>query len=102
MKKSVFIACLLAITSASASQNLQTDSLKYNLGRSLTNIYRETLMRPGRVTVDSIAVNDRKKRIAFHTNLSLSYLPMREHTVQLIYDSVRFHLPAKQDRKSVV
>ncbi|MDD2314912.1 MAG: xanthan lyase [Proteiniphilum sp.] len=98
MKKSVFIACLLAITSASASQNLQTDSLKYNLGRSLTNIYRETLMRPGRVTVDSIAVNDRKKRIAFHTNLSLSYLPMREHTVQLIYDSVRFHLPAKQKK----
>ena len=72
MKKSVFIACMLAIAFASSSQNLQTDSLKYKLGRSLTNIYRETMLRPGRVTVDSIAANDRKKRIALHTSLSLS------------------------------
>ena len=98
MKKSVFIVCMLAIAFASSSQNLQPDSLKYNLGKSLTNIYRETMLRPGRVTVDSIAVNERKKRIAFYTNLSLSYLPMRKHTVQLIYDSVRFHLPAKQKK----
>jgi len=101
MKKSVFIACMLAIAFASSSQNLQTDSLKYKLGRSLTNIYRETMLRPGRVTVDSIAANDRKKRIALHTSLSLSYLPMREHTVQLIYDSVRFHLPAKQKKYQI-
>ncbi len=101
MKKFVLIAYLLTIAFASSSQNLQTDSLKYNLGRSLTNIYRETLMRPGRVTVDSIAVNNRKKRITFHTNLSLSYLPMRENTIQLIYDSVRFHLPAKQKKYQI-
>ncbi len=98
MKKSFFIACLLAIAFATFSQDLQPDSLKHKLGRSLTNIYRETMMRLGRVTVDSIAVNDRKKRIAFYTNLSLSYLPMRDHTVQLIYDSVRYHLPAKQKK----
>ncbi|MCE5205832.1 MAG: xanthan lyase [Porphyromonadaceae bacterium] len=101
MKKSFLIICLLTIAFVSPSQNLQPDSLKFNLGRSLTNIYRETMMRPGRVTVDSISVNDRKKRIAFYTNLSLSYLPMREHTVQLIYDSVRFHLPAKQKKYQI-
>ncbi len=101
MKKSVFIACMLLFAFASSAQNLQPDSLKYNLGRSLTNIYRETLLRPGRVTVDSIAMNERKKRIAFYTNLSLSYLPMRDHTIQLIYDSVRYHLPAKQKKYQI-
>lgn len=55
-------------------------------------------MRPGKVNVDSIWVNDRKKIIEFHTNLTLSYLPMREHTVRLVYDSVRYYLPIEQRR----
>ena len=101
MKKSVIIAYLLAFAFALFSQDFQPDSLKYNLGRSFTNIYHETLMRSGKVTVDSIAVDDRKKRIVFHASLSLSYLPMREHTVQLIYDSVRYHLPAKQKKYQI-
>lgn len=74
-------------------KDLQDELLKQYINKSLTNIYKETLLRDGRVTVDSIALDERKKSIEFHTNLSLSYLPMRDETVQLIYDSVRFHLP---------
>ncbi len=44
------------------SQDLQEDSLKFRLNGSLTNIYRETLLRPGKVTVDSIALNEHKKK----------------------------------------
>lgn len=84
---------MFALSYAAFSQNHEDDLLKEKLNRSLTNIYKETLLRPGRVTVDSIAVDERKKSIEFHTNLSLSYLPMREGTVRLIYDSTRFHLP---------
>lgn len=75
--------------------------MKLKLNRSLTNIYKETLLRPGRVTVDSIARNEREKSIEFHTNLSLSYLPMRENTVLHIYDSVRYHLPPAQKKYRV-
>ena len=98
MRRYVFIACMLAMTYASFPQNIQIDSLKNNLSRSLTNIYQETLLRQGIVEVDSIEVNDRRKSIKFYTNLSLSYLPMREHTVRQVYDSVWFHLPSKQKK----
>lgn len=97
MKKTkLFILSILFCLSSFSQEN--TDSLKKNLNSSLTNIYKETLLRPGRVTVDSIALDKRKKRIEFHTNLSLSYLPMRENTVQLIYDSVRYHLPTEHKK----
>lgn len=100
MRKSVFIACILALSYSysSFSQNLADDSLRKKLNSSLTNIYKEVMLRPGRVTVDSIAVNERKKSIEFHTNLSLSYLPMRESTVLHIYDSVRYYLPPAQKK----
>lgn len=98
MKRSVFILFMLAISYTVFSQNHTDDSLKQKLDRSLTNIYKETLLRPGRVTVDSILINDRKRSIEFYTNLSLSYLPMRENTVLHIYDSVRYFLPAAQKK----
>lgn len=98
MKRSVFILFIFAISYSVFSQNEADDSLKQKLNRSLTNIYKETLLRPGRVTVDSIVLNERKKSIEFHTNLSLSYLPMRENTVLHIYDSVRYHLPPVQKK----
>lgn len=71
--------------------------LKNRLEQSLTSIYRNEF-RSGRVVVDSIAVNHRKKSIEFHTNLSLSYLPMRENTISHIYDSVRYYLPAEMKK----
>ena len=98
MKKYVFLALILAMSYSSFSQNLQEDSLKFRLNGSLTNIYRETLLRPGKVTVDSIALNERKKSIELHTNFSLSYLPMRENTVRQIYDSIRYHLSLAQKK----
>ncbi|MBK5194605.1 MAG: xanthan lyase [Proteiniphilum sp.] len=80
------------------SQNNNTDSIQQRLGKSLTHIYRETMLRPGRVTVDSIALKERRKSIEFHTNLSLSYLPMRKKIVHLIYDSIRYYLPPAQKK----
>ncbi|MDD4777863.1 MAG: xanthan lyase [Fermentimonas sp.] len=59
----------------------------------LTELYRETLQSQGVVSVESLAFNEKKKNIKLITNLSLSYLPMRDHLVQQIYDSVRDYLP---------
>ncbi len=92
------MAIILTASYPSFSQDLQEDSLKFKLNESLTNIYQEVLLRPGKVKVDSIALNERKKSIEFYTNLSLSYLPMRENTVFQIYDSVRYHLPVTQKK----
>lgn len=100
-KKTICIACLVFLSSSLFSRSQSDDTLKQKLNGSLTNIYRETMLRPGKITVDSIAVNDRKKNIEFHTNLSLSYLPMRENTISHIYDSVRFHLPREQKKYTV-
>ncbi|MDO5522687.1 MAG: xanthan lyase, partial [Bacteroidia bacterium] len=98
MKRIFFAIFFVLITCLSFSQEITQDSLKKNLNSSLTHIYKETLLRPGRVTVDSIAWDNRKKSVEFHTNLSLSYLPMRENTLQLIYDSVRYYLPPAQKK----
>lgn len=98
MRKSIFILLILLISYSAFSRNLADDSLKQRLNSSLTHIYKEVMLRPGRVTVDSIAMNERKKSIELHTNLSLSYLPMRETTVLHIYDSVRYHLPPAQKK----
>ncbi|MDD3543320.1 MAG: xanthan lyase, partial [Petrimonas sp.] len=92
------MAFILAASYSSFSQNLQEDSLRHKLDKSLSHIYREVLLRPGRVTVDSIALNKHKKSFELHTNLSLSYLPMRENTVRQIYDSIRYHLPSAQKK----
>lgn len=101
MRKSFFILLLLAVYYSAFSQDTVENSLKQKLNKSLTNIYRETLLRPGKVTVDSIAINERGKNIELHTNLSLSYLPMRENTVFQIYDSVRYHLPSIQKKYTI-
>ena len=98
MKRLYFVFFFFVATHFAFSQNAIQDELKPKINSSLTNIYRETLLRRGKVTVDSIALNEKKKSIEFHTNLSLSYLPMRENTVRLIYDSVRFHLPEVQKK----
>ncbi len=98
MGKSICILIGLILSFPLFPQDIQEDSLKFRLNGSLTNIYRETLLRPGKVTVDSIALNERKKSIELHTNLALSYLPMRESTVSLIYDSVRYFLPPAQKK----
>ena len=95
MKQLLFIPFFLLISFSTYAQELHDDSVKQKLNTSFTHIYRETLLRPGRVSVDSIALDERKRNIELHTNLSLSYLPMRDETVLQIYDSTRFYLPEK-------
>jgi hypothetical protein len=93
MRKVILIAFILSLSGTLLSQT--TDSLRQELGNTLTGIYREIMLRPGVITVDRIAVNERKKNVELHAGIYLSYLPMRENTVQLIRDSVRNHLPPK-------
>lgn len=92
------MAFILIISYSSFSQNPADDSLRKKLSSSLTNIYKETMLGPGRVTVDSIAADRRKRTVEVYTNLSLSYMPMREHTVQQIRDSIRLFLPPDQNK----
>ena len=98
MMKIFVILFILFTPHLTFSQSNDTDSTRLKLSSSLTHIYRGTMLRPGRVTVDSIALNDRKKSIELHTNLTLSYLPMREKLVHLIHDSIRYYLPLQQKR----
>jgi hypothetical protein len=98
MRRYIFIACMFAMTYASFPQDQVQDPLKNSLARSLTNIYQETLLRPGIVNIDSIFINDKKKSIEIYTNLSLSFLPMRELTIKQVYDSVRYHIPFNQKK----
>lgn len=98
MQKLIVIPFIFILSISLFARKVQGDSLKKRINQSLTNIYKETLLRPGRVTVDSILIYDRKKSVEFFTNLSLSYLPMRENTVLHIYDSVRYFLPAAQKK----
>ncbi len=70
----------------------ESRNMKEGIANALTAIYK-TELGTGRVVIDSIAQNDRKKSIEFYTNLSLSYMPMKENTVLMIYDSVRSYLP---------
>lgn len=98
MKRFIVIPFAFILSISLSAQALQEESLKQRINQSLTNIYSETMLRPGKVTVDSIALNERKKNVQFYTNLSLSYLPMRESTVMHIYDSIRYHLPPAQKK----
>lgn len=94
MKQRFILPLFLLITFALYSQEQPWDSSKHKLSTAFTHIYKETLLRPGRVVVDSIALDDRRKSVELHTNLSLSYLPMRDSIVQQIYDSARYYLPS--------
>ena len=99
MMKALFILFFfLLLPHHTHSQSNNTDSIQQSISKSLTHIYRQKMLRPGRVMVDSIALNDRKKSIELHTNLSLSYLPMRENIVHHIYDSIRYYLPPAQKK----
>ena len=102
MKKTLNVLMLyILITFVTFGQELNNEDYKEKINTSLSNIYQKTLLRPGKVTVDSIAIINRKKVIELHTNLALSYLPMREQTLQLIYDSVRFYLPTKYNKHEI-
>lgn len=98
LMKVFFFICILSLSHSSFSQSTQTDSLHDKVSHSLSHLYRATMLRPGKVRVDSIDLNHRKKSVELYTNLTLSYLPMREQTVYRIYDTIRAYLPEKQKR----
>ena len=94
MRRYIFIACMFADLRIISQDQVQ-DPLKNSLARSLTNIYQETLLRPGIVNIDSIFINDKKKHRDLHKPFTFNF-PMRELTIKQVYDSVRYHIPFNQ------
>lgn len=97
--RKVFFSVFLFVSSVvlAHAQQSRLDG-KQKINAALSAVYQQVMLRPGRVTVDSMAVDDRKKTVDFYANLTLSYMPMRETLVVQIYDSVRQYLPAKQKK----
>lgn len=89
--RKLFILLLSTLFLAQISAQ-EAQDMKEGIAKALNAIYK-TELGTGTVVIDSIAQNDRKKSIEFYTNLSLSYMPMKENTVLQIYDSVRYYLP---------
>lgn len=98
MKKTTVIILFIIIPQLSICQNVNSVDLKNNLSSALTNIYKDVMKRKGRVNIDSIKVNDKKKIIEIYTNLTLSYIPMRLETVETINDSIKYHLPSSLEK----
>lgn len=94
--KRYLLPLLLLISYLSYGQQLPDEYLRKTLGSSLSEIYKEVMLRSGSITVDSISLNAKKKSFDCYAGVSLAYIPMREETVRRIYDSVRYYLPEKE------
>lgn len=99
MKKTLLsLFFILSAVGFCEAQDVSTNELRTNLNSAFSNIYQQVMRNRARVTVDSIAVNEKKKTAEFYTNLALSYMPMRDETVVQVYDSIRKYLPERQKK----
>lgn len=99
MKKQIlFIFSLLVLTTTAQTLIPQ---LKDQLTQHLSNIYLESNVQPTKIKVDSIAINHQEKTVEIYAGLPLSYIPMREETVNSIYDSIRNYLPQQQNEYAI-
>ena len=96
MRKQVFILFFLIALSA-IGQDI-TSQLKEQLSQPLASIYLQSMKRSARIKIDSIDINDRENTIEIYAGLPLSYMPMREKTVNNVYDSIRHYLPQHQKK----
>ena len=94
MKKQFFFIFFLIVLTTTA-QNV-IPQLKDVLSHPLSSIYLENMRQSSKIKVDSIAVNHQERTVEIYAGLPLSYLPMREQTVNNIYDSIRYYLPQQQ------
>ena len=93
MRKLLYTLFLILIVAHASAQDTKIDNhTRESINEALTKIYQAEFSG-GKVMVDSIFVNDKSKRINLYSNLSLSYMPMREDIVLRIYDEVRRLLP---------
>lgn len=88
---SLFILFILPVI----GQNI-ISQLKKQLPQPLGAIYLQSMMQTAKIKIDSIGINDQNKTIEIFAGLPLSYMPMREETVNSIYDSIRYYLPRQQ------
>lgn len=94
MKKQAFFIFFLIVLSASAQSVIPL--LKDELSKPFASIYLENMEQPAKINIDSIVINHQEKTVEIYAGLPLSYIPMREKTVNSIYDSVRHYLPQQQ------
>lgn len=92
-KKTLLILSLIVLTTT--AQNT-TPWLKQKLSQTLASIYLQNMKQSAIIKIDSIDIDYRGKKIDVYTSVSLSYMPMREETVNTIYDSIRHYLPQQQ------
>lgn len=94
MRKLVLSLFILFILSA-VGQNT-VPQLKEQLSLPLATIYLQSMKQSAKIKIDSVDINDQNKTIEIFAGLPLSYMPMREETVNSIYDSIRNYLPHQQ------
>lgn len=99
MKKQAFFIFFLIVLSTTAQNRMLI--LKEQLSKPLAYIYLEEMKQPSKVVIDSIDIDSNEKAIEVYASLSLSYMPMREKTVNSIYDSIRHYLPQQHKEFSL-
>ena len=94
MRKQVLSIFFLIVVSA-IGQN-ETNLLKERLSQPLAAIYFQNMKQLAKIKIDSIDIDDAKKTIRVYAGIPLSYMPMREESVNSIYDSIYHYLPQQQ------
>ena len=94
MRKQILSLFFLIVLSAMGQDIVP--QLKEQLPQPLASIYLQSMKQSARIKIDSIAINDWGETVEIYAGLPLSYMPMREETVSIIYDSIRNYLPLQQ------
>ncbi|HUI32827.1 MAG TPA: hypothetical protein VLY84_04355 [Dysgonamonadaceae bacterium] len=96
MKKLLFSLSIVMIFSLKGQTIVP--ELKNQLVQPLSAIYLQNMNQPIKITVDSVDIDYREKEVEIYVGVPLSYMPMRESTVSVIYDSIRNYLPQQQKK----
>lgn len=96
MRKHIIILLLLFTVSAVGQDS--NNRFKESLSNSFTAIYLQNMRQKATIKIDSISINDLEETVEIYAGTPFSYIPFREETVSNVYDSLRYHLPFKQQK----
>lgn len=91
IRKQIFPLLIFIVLSATG-QNI-SPNLKNKLSQSLSAIYLQNMGHSTKILVDSVHINATEKKVEVYVGIPLSYMPIRENTINAIYDSILYHLP---------
>ncbi len=83
------------------SQQFNEKDLKRKLTETFTDIYKQNKISLTKITVDSLAIDSKKRIFEVYSNTALSYLPMRKEIVNEIYNGVRINIPEDYKKYNV-